>query len=94
MRAGIHSGNVIAGVIGKNKYTYDVWGNTVNIAGIMERNGAPGKVCVTLNTYLLIKDCFEFEYGGSIDISGNSKIDMYFVSRKITDPIKVFNKAK
>jgi class 3 adenylate cyclase len=82
MRAGVHSGNVIAGVVGKKKYTYDVWGNTVNIAGLTERNSLPGKVCVTSATYNLIKDCFEFEYSGSVEITGNDRIDKYLVSRK------------
>ena len=82
MRAGVHSGNVIAGVVGKNKFTYDVWGNTVNIANIMERNSTPGMVCVTSATLELIKGCFECSYKGSLDITGNGNIDMYFVSRK------------
>jgi class 3 adenylate cyclase len=88
MRAGVHSGNVIAGVVGKNKYTYDVWGNTVNIANIMERNSLPGKVCVTSATYMLINGCFECNYSGSVDITGHGKIDKYFVSRIKIDPLK------
>jgi class 3 adenylate cyclase len=87
MRAGVHSGNVIAGVVGKRKYTYDVWGNTVNIASLMERNGLPGKVSVTSATYNLIKDCFEFEYTGSFEITGNDSVDKYLVSRKKIDPL-------
>ncbi len=83
MRAGVHSGNVVAGVVGKNKFTYDVWGNTVNIASKMERNGIPGKINVTSQTYELIKDCFECEYHSSINVTGNGKIDMYFVTKKM-----------
>ncbi len=80
MRAGVHSGNVVAGVVGKNKFTYDVWGNTVNIANIMERYGTPGKINITTQTYELIKDCFDCAYHGSVDIAGNGKLDMYFVN--------------
>jgi class 3 adenylate cyclase len=94
IRAGVHSGNVIAGVVGKNKFTYDVWGNTVNIAGIMEKSSLPGKVCVTSSTYLLINGCFECNYGGSIDITGYGKIDRYFVSRKKMEPLKAFEIGK
>jgi len=94
IRAGVHSGNVIAGVVGKNKYTYDVWGNTVNIASIMEKSSLPGKVCVTSATYLLINGCFECHYGGSIDITGDDKVDKYFVSRKKLDPLKSFDIGK
>ncbi|MDR3627230.1 MAG: adenylate/guanylate cyclase domain-containing protein [Ignavibacteriaceae bacterium] len=91
MRAGIHSGNVIAGVVGKKKYTYDVWGNTVNIASIMERNSSPGMVCITSATYDLINGCFDCSFRGSIDIMGNGKVDMYFVSRKELDALKAFD---
>lgn len=93
MRAGVHSGNVVAGVVGKNKFTYDVWGNTVNVASKMERNGVPWKINISKQTYELIKDCFECEYHNSIDITGYGKIDMYFVLKKkfetsfITDEI-------
>jgi class 3 adenylate cyclase/CheY-like chemotaxis protein len=84
MRAGIHSGNVVAGVIGKNKMTYDVWGNTVNIANRMERNGKPGKVNISYTTYNLIKDYFNCEFYDSLKINDKKKIEMYFVhSEKI-----------
>lgn len=82
MRAGIHSGNLVAGVVGKNKYTYDVWGTTVNIAGMMERNGLPGRINITSKTYNLIKDCFDCSYFGSIDATRNGKIEMYLVEKR------------
>ena len=79
MRSGIHSGNVVAGIIGKNKMTYDVWGNTVNIANRMERQGRPGKINVSSDTYELIKDYYDCEYYDLIKISNKKKIEMYFV---------------
>jgi class 3 adenylate cyclase len=79
MRAGVHSGNVVAGVIGKNKMTYDVWGTTVNIANRMEAAGRPGKVNLSQTTYNLIKDHFNCEFYDSLRISDKRKIDMYFV---------------
>ncbi|MDR3609469.1 MAG: adenylate/guanylate cyclase domain-containing protein [Ignavibacteriaceae bacterium] len=79
MRAGVHSGNIVAGVVGKIKYSYDVWGNTVNLASKMERHSIPGKINVTAATFNLIKDEFDCEYRGAIDIPGNGKIDMYYV---------------
>ncbi len=83
MRAGIHTGHVVAGVVGKNKYTYEVWGNTFNVASKMERLGIPGKINVTSNTYKLVKDCFECESFGEVEITGNGKIEMYLISSKL-----------
>ena len=79
MRVGAHSGNIVAGVVGKIKYTYDVWGNTVNLASKMERQSLPGKINITSSTYNLIKDEFDCEFRGSAEIPGNGHIDMYFV---------------
>jgi class 3 adenylate cyclase len=80
MRAGVHSGNIVAGVVGKIKYTYDVWGNTVNLASKMERQSTPGKINITSTTYELIKDEFECEFRGSTEIPGNGLVKMYFVT--------------
>ncbi len=82
MRAGVHTGNVVAGVVGKNKFTYDVWGNTVNVASKMERSGIPWRVNISAQTYELIKDCFDCEYHSTIDVKGFGKTDMYFVLKK------------
>ena len=79
MRVGIHSGTVVAGVVGKKKFTYDVWGDTVNIAQRMEASGVPGKVNISAHTYHLIKDQFTCEYRGKVDAKGKGEIDMYFV---------------
>lgn len=81
MRAGVHSGDVVAGVVGKNKFTYDVWGNTVNLASIMERESEPGKVNITADTYELVKEYFDCDYRGELDVVGNGLVKMYFVRR-------------
>jgi adenylate cyclase len=94
MRAGVHSGNVIAGVVGKNKYTYDVWGNTVNIASLMERNSSAGRVCITSATYELINGCFDCSFKDTVDITGNGNIDTYFVTRKEQDQLNISNKVR
>jgi class 3 adenylate cyclase len=80
MRAGLHSGNVVAGIVGKNKFTYDVWGDTVNIASIMERYSLPGKINITTATYELVKDCYKCEYQGKVNVAGKGLIKRYFVS--------------
>ncbi len=87
LRIGIHSGPIVAGVVGKKKYAYDIWGDTVNIASRMESNGEPGKVNISAATYALIKDEFECLYRGKISAKNIGEIDMYFVEHEI--PAKV-----
>ncbi len=79
MRLGIHSGQVIAGVVGVKKFTYDIWGDTVNIAARMESSGAPGRINISAFTYMLIRDYYECEYRGKVEAKGKGKVDMYFV---------------
>jgi class 3 adenylate cyclase len=88
MRAGAHSGNIVAGVVGKIKYSYDVWGNTVNLASKMEGLSMPGKINITAATYELIKDEFDCEYRGNAEIPGNGMIEMYFVNGYKSPKIK------
>jgi len=83
LRIGIHTGPVVAGVVGKKKYAYDIWGSTVNIASRMESNGEPGQVNVSASTYELIKDKFSCAYRGKIYAKNVGEIDMYFVQREI-----------
>lgn len=82
IRVGIHSGSVVAGVVGTKKFAYDIWGDTVNTASRMESSGAIGKVNISETTYNLLKDYeeFEFEYRGAIEAKGKGKINMYFVT--------------
>lgn len=87
MRAGIHSGQVVAGIVGKKKFTYDVWGDTVNIASRMESSCIPGRVNISAFTYDLVKEVFDCEYRGKIDAKGKGSIDMYLVvGVKSTNP--------
>ena len=79
MRVGVHSGSVIAGVVGTKKFVYDIWGDTVNLASRMESSGEPGKVNISAYTFMLIRDHFECEYRGKMDAKGKGKVDMYFV---------------
>lgn len=81
MRAGIHTGEVVAGVVGKSKFQYDVWGDTVNIAARMESSGAVGEVNISEATYLRVKHdpdlCFVSR--GHITTKGKGELAMYFV---------------
>jgi class 3 adenylate cyclase len=79
MRAGIHSGPVVAGIVGKTKFAFDVFGDTVNIASRMESNSEPGRLNVSAYTYHLIRDSFSGEYRGKLDVKGKGEIDMYFI---------------
>lgn len=80
LRIGIHTGSVIAGVIGQKKLSYDIWGDTVNIASRMESSGEIGKVNITATTYELIKDFFKCQYRGRMPVKYKGDIEMYFVT--------------
>ncbi len=81
LRIGIHSGPVMAGVVGEKKFAYDVWGDTVNTASRMESSGSPGKVNISDTTYDLIKEYFDFTFRGEVDAKNKGKIKMYFIER-------------
>ena len=85
MRLGIHTGPVVAGIVGVKKFQYDIWGNTVNIASRMESNSEVGKVNISQDTFDLIKEDpqFMFESRGEIDVKGKGNMEMYFVSLQI-----------
>ncbi len=88
LRIGIHVGPVVAGVVGKKKYAYDIWGSTVNIASRMESNGAPGQVNISSSTYELVKDKFHCSHRGKIHAKNVGDIDMYFVERDAPFPME------
>ncbi len=79
IRIGIHTGSVIAGVVGRKKLSYDIWGDTVNTASRMESSGESGKVNISGATYNLVKDYFICEYRGRMPVKYKGEIDMYFV---------------
>lgn len=79
LRIGINVGPVVAGVVGKKKYAYDIWGSTVNIASRMESNGVAGRVNISESTYHMVKDKFNCSYRGKINAKNIGDIDMYFV---------------
>jgi class 3 adenylate cyclase len=79
IRIGIHTGPVIAGIVGVRKFAYDIWGDTVNTAARMEQNSHTGKINISGTTYDLVKDHFKCSYRGKIDAKNKGMIDMYFV---------------
>jgi adenylate cyclase len=85
LRIGIHTGPIVAGVVGKKKYAYDIWGDTVNVASRMESNGEPGKVNLSSSTFNFIKDKYQCLYRGKISAKNIGEVDMYFVD----EPIKI-----
>lgn len=78
-RIGVHTGPVVAGVVGIKKFAYDIWGDTVNTANRLEKAGEPGKVNISANTYELVKHSFDCTHRGKIAIKNMGEIDMYFV---------------
>ena len=80
VRIGINTGPVVAGVVGAKKFAYDIWGDTVNIASRMESNSEPGKINISENTYELIKDQFDCEYRGELEVKNKGMMKMYFVN--------------
>ncbi len=79
LRIGIHTGSVIAGVVGHKKLSYDIWGDTVNTASRMESSGEAGKINISGHTYELVKEFFICEHRGKMPVKYKGEIDMYFV---------------
>ena len=80
IRIGINTGPVVGGVVGTKKFAYDIWGDTVNVAARMESNSEPCKVNISENTYQLVKDRFNCEYRGEIQVKNKGMMKMYFVN--------------
>ncbi len=79
IRIGIHTGPVVAGIVGVKKFAYDIWGDTVNIASRMESTGEAGKVNISGTTYEMVKDKIKCSHRGKIQAKNKGEIDMYFV---------------
>ena len=78
-RIGISSGPLVGGVIGTHKFQYDIWGDTVNTAARMESLGVPGRIHISDVTHELIKDMFDCELRGEIDVKGKGPMKTWFV---------------
>jgi class 3 adenylate cyclase/predicted negative regulator of RcsB-dependent stress response len=81
VRIGIHSGSVVAGIVGVKKFAYDIWGDTVNTAARMEQSSVPGKINISQSTYDIIRNKFSCTYRGEIDAKNKGMMSMYFLDK-------------
>jgi class 3 adenylate cyclase len=85
IRIGIHTGTVVAGVVGQKKLSYDIWGDTVNTASRMESSGEGGKINISGTTYEFVRDFFSCEHRGKMPVKYKGEIDMYFVNEIVPE---------
>jgi class 3 adenylate cyclase len=81
IRIGIHSGPVVAGIVGTHRFIYDVWGDTVNVASRLEAYSLPNRIHVSQDTARHLVGPFALEPRGSIDVKGKGKLETFFLSR-------------
>lgn len=93
IRVGIHSGDLVAGVVGREKFSYDVWGDTVNTASRLESSGVAGRINISSKTYELVRNFFECEFRGRVAAKHKGEIDMYFV-KGIREDLSVNGEGK
>jgi class 3 adenylate cyclase len=86
VRIGIDTGPVVAGVIGRRKFSYDLWGDTVNTASRMESSGVPGCIQVTERSYRRLRDGFRLERRGSIEVKGKGEMTTWFLVERDGQP--------
>jgi class 3 adenylate cyclase len=79
IRIGLESGPVVAGVIGRHKFIYDLWGDTVNAASRLESHGLPGRIQVGEGAHRLLRDRYEFEDRGEIEVKGGRRLRAYLL---------------
>jgi class 3 adenylate cyclase len=83
LRIGIHTGPVIAGIIGKNKFSYDLWGDTVNIASRMESQGQPGSIQMTAESFNRLQGKYRFEKRGRLEVKGKGEMTTYLLTGRL-----------
>lgn len=79
LRIGLHTGGVMAGVVGRSKFTYDIWGDAVNVASRMESTGEPGRIVLSDTTYNLVRDRFACTHRGTVEAKNRGSLETYFL---------------
>jgi class 3 adenylate cyclase len=81
LRIGVHTGPVISGVVGRRKFTFDIWGDAVNTAALMETNGAPGRTNISETVAGHVRSLFDLEPRGAIETKHHRLLEMFFLNR-------------